>query len=435
VVATSGNLSDEPICTDAPEALERLGTVADLFLTHDRPIQRHVDDSVAWIVDGQPRLLRRARGHAPLPVRLPSPVPPLLAVGAQLKNAIAVARDRDVFISQHIGDLGTYQSERAFAAVIGDLLSFYQVRPVAVAHDLHPDYSSSQWAKSAGAALPGGPLLVGVQHHHAHLVSCLADNGLAGSALGVIWDGTGLGTDGTIWGGEFLRGGAEGYQRVAHLRPFRLPGGDAAVIEPARVALSLLHELVGSAAFDLELPVVRRLAAPKRRVLQRVLETHLNSPITTSAGRLFDGVAALLDLGDTASFEGEAAMALEFAVDRQERGRYPLPLAASGELDWRPALHELLEDLAAAVPRGRIAARFHNALVQASLAVAQQAGEARVALSGGCFQNRVLAERLAALLRARGFEVLQHRQVPPNDGGIALGQAVIAAARLAAARE
>ena len=435
VVATSGNLSEEPICIDGAEALGRLRGIADVFLTHDRPIQRHVDDSIAWIVDGQPRLLRRARGHAPLPVRLPRPVPPLLAVGAHLKNAVAVARGREVFISQHIGDLETPESQRAFTAVIGDFLSFYQVEPAAIAHDLHPDYTATRWARSAGAALPGHPVLIPVQHHHAHLASCLADNGADGTALGVIWDGTGLGTDGTIWGGEFLLGGAAGFERVAHLRPFGLPGGDAAVVEPARVALSLLHQLLGAAAFDLDLPVVRRIPEPKRRVLRQMLEAGFNAPLTSSMGRLFDGVAALLDLADIATFEGEAAMALEFAVDPGEAAGYPLPLGPFGVLDWRPTLHDILEDLRAGVSRGRIAARFHNALVHTAVVVAQCTDQPRVALSGGCFQNRVLAERLATRLRALGYEVLQHRQVPPNDGGIALGQAVIAAARLGAAED
>jgi hydrogenase maturation protein HypF len=433
VVATSGNLSEEPICTEGEEALGRLHGIADVFLTHDRPIQRHVDDSVAWIVDGQPRLLRRARGHAPLPVRLDAPVPPLLAVGAQLKNAVAVARGRDVFISQHIGDLETHESQRAFTAVIADFLSFYQVEPVAVAHDLHPDYSATQWARAAGAALPGGPALIPVQHHHAHLASCLAEHGAPGNALGIIWDGTGLGEDGTVWGGEFLLGDAGAFERVAHIRPFRLPGGDAAVVEPARVALALLHQLLGADAFELDLPVVRRMPEARRRVLRQMLEAPFHAPLTSSAGRLFDGVAALLDLGDAVTFEGEAAMALEFAVEPHERARYPLPLGPFGVLDWRPLLFDLLEDLRAGVGTGRIAARFHNALVHAALVVARQAEQERVVLSGGCFQNRVLAERVAAALRERGFQVLQHRQVPPNDGGIALGQAVIAAARLRAA--
>jgi len=430
VVATSGNLSEEPICIDDEEALARLQGIADLFLTHDRPIQRHVDDSVSWVVEGEPRLLRRARGYAPLPVRLASPVRALLAVGAQMKNAVAVARGHDVFISQHIGDLETDASQRAFRAVIADLLSFYKVRPVAIAHDLHYDYSATQWACAAALRMQPQPMRVPVQHHHAHLASCLAENGQPGPALGVIWDGTGLGTDGTVWGGEFLLGDATDYQRVAHLRPFRLPGGDAAVVEPDRVALALLHQLLGDAAFDLPLPAVQRMGDGKRRVLQRMLETGFNAPLSSSAGRLFDAVAALLDLVDNASFEGEPAMALEFAVDASETGAYPLPLGAFGVLDWRATLHDVLHDLNAGVERGRIAARFHNALIHAAVAVAERVGTSRVALSGGCFQNRILTERLADSLRQHGFEVLLHRQVPPNDGGIALGQIAVAAARL-----
>lgn len=428
VVATSGNLSEEPICIDDQQALARLGGIADLLLTHDRPIERHVDDSVAWLVAGAPRLLRRARGYAPLPVTLTEPVPPLLAVGAQLKNAVAVARGREVFLSQHIGDLETVASQAAFARVIADLCRFYRIEPVAIVHDLHPDYSVTQWALQA--RLEPAPRRIAVQHHHAHLASCLAENNVREPALGIIWDGTGLGPDGSIWGGEFLLGDAAGYRRVAHLRQFRLPGGDAAVVEPPRVALALLAQLDGADREGLRLPALERLGTPKRRALEHMLASGFNAPLTSSAGRLFDGVAALLDLVPATSFEGEAAMALEFVVDRAERGAYPLPLGGDGALDWRPTLHDLLHDLRAGTSAGRIAARFHNALVHAALAVAERAGEPRVALSGGCFQNRVLTERLAAALALGGFEVLLHRQVPPNDGGIALGQVVIAAAQL-----
>lgn len=432
VVATSGNLSEEPICTDDDDALERLAEIADTFLAHDRPIRRHVDDSVAWIVDGAPRLLRRARGHAPLPVRLSHPVPPLLAVGGHMKNAVAVARGLEAFVSQHIGDLETHESQGAFAEVIEDLLTFYRVTPVAVAHDLHPDYASTRWAVAAGSTLGDHVALLPVQHHHAHLASCLAEHGVAGEALGIIWDGTGYGTDGTIWGGEFLLGDAAAYRRVGHLRAFNLAGGDAAIHEPDRIALSLLHQLHGDDAFDRDLPVVNRIPEAKRRVLRKMIGTGFNAPRTSSMGRLFDGVAALLDLVESATFEGEAAMALEFAALRapSERGHYPLPLAADRTLDWRPTIFDILEDVRAGVPRDVIAARFHNALIGAALAVADRAGCRRVALSGGCFQNRILATRLPAALRARGFEVLQHRVVPPNDGGVALGQIAVAAARL-----
>jgi len=474
VVATSGNLSDEPICTDEVEAMRRLGHIADVFLVHDRPIARHVDDSVAWIVRGVPRLLRRARGYAPLPVTLKDAVPTILAVGAHLKNTIALSVGRHVFISQHIGDLETPEAMAAFERVIADFLRLYEAQPVAIAHDLHPEYLSTKWANERGGEwergregesvihpFPLSPILtLPVQHHHAHLAACLAENAVDGPALGVTWDGTGYGTDGTIWGGEFLLGDASGFERVAHLRPFCLPGGDAAVKEPRRVALALLWELFGDAALEMdELFPIRALRPTERKLLAQMLAKGINAPITTSAGRLFDGIAALIGLHQQVSFEGQAAMALEFAADAREIGAYPFSMAErAGEwgngrmgeksvsapalplsrspvpplvLDWQPLIEAVLTDLRRGVATGIMAARFHNALVESIVAVAQAAGERRVALTGGCFQNRLLTERAAERLERAGFEVLLHRQVPPNDGGISLGQVAIAAAQLA----
>jgi hydrogenase maturation protein HypF len=445
VIATSGNLRDEPICTDEREALHRLAGLADLFLVHDRPIARHVDDSVAWIVGGVPRLLRRARGYAPLPVRADRDLPPILAVGAHLKNSVALAAGRQVFLSQHIGDLETPEALRAFERVIADFLRLYGARPVAVAHDLHPDYLSTRWARGGaarawGSAGADAPILVGVQHHHAHLAACLLDNGVGGSALGVTWDGTGYGTDGTVWGGEFLLGGAGGCRRIARLRPFRLPGGEAAVREPRRPALALLWELFGEQALERDdLAPVRSFAAAERRLLGRMLAGGLNAPVTSSMGRLFDGVAALLGLRQHTTWEGQAAAALEHAAAEGVRDAYPLPVEEETEgaptplvLDWRPLVAAVLHDLRAVADPGIIAARFHNALVEAAVRVAALAGEPRVALTGGCFQNRRLLEGLWRRLEAAGFDVLLHRQVPPNDGGISLGQIAVAAVRLEA---
>ena len=435
LVATSGNLSEEPICTDEREAVERLGAVADLFVVHDRPIERHVDDSVAWLLGGEARLLRRARGYAPLPVRLAAPVPLILAVGAHLKNTVALGLGRQVFLSQHIGDLEAPQSLAAFERVVADFLRLYEAVPVAIAHDLHPAYASTAWAERA-PGLPETVRRVAVQHHHAHLASCLAENEVEGPALGIVWDGTGYGSDGTIWGGEFLLGDAEGFRRVATLHSFRLPGGDVAVREPRRVALALLWELLGPRALEQrDLPALHGLTDAEARVLATMLERGVNTPVTTSAGRLFDGVAALLGLRQRVGYEGEAAMALEFAADAAEPGSYVLPLvpARPGEplrLDWRPLLETLLEEIRRGVGVERIAARFHNALVAALVAVARRVGEPRVALSGGCFQNRLLTERAVRALQDAGFEVLLHRLVPPNDGGVSLGQVAVAAARL-----
>lgn len=438
VVATSGNLSDEPICTDEHEALKRLGHMVDGFLVHDRPIQRHVDDSVAWVVAGAPRLLRRARGYAPLPVLLKDEVPPILAVGPHLKNTVSLSVGRQVFISQHIGDLETPEALAAFEHVIADFLRLYEVTPHAIACDLHPDYASTRWAlEQEQFRVP----LIAVQHHHAHLAACLAENQVEGQALGIAWDGTGFGTDGAIWGGEFLLGDAAGYERVAHLRPFALPGGDAAVHEPRRIALALLYRVYGEDAFGLDLAPVRGFSDAERHLLSQMLRRGINAPPTTSMGRLFDGVASLAGLPQTVTFEGQAAIRLEHIADASERGAYPFAMKtemvdgradarSSMILDWAPMLDALLEDVRHATEASIIAARFHNGLVRAIVDTAQAVGQLRIALTGGCFQNRLLTERAAAALRAEGFDVLLHRLTPPNDGGVSLGQVAVAAARL-----
>jgi hydrogenase maturation protein HypF len=471
LVATSGNLSDEPICTEEHEAIRRLEGIADRFLVHDRPIARHLDDSVAWIVSGQTRLLRRARGYAPRPVLLDFETPVILAVGAHLKSTVALSVGRQVFISQHIGDMETPQAFEAFERVIADFLRLYEARPAIVAHDLHPDYVSTRWAcdlagkprSHDGSPTPAdrgdraaGPLRVAVQHHHAHLAACLAENSFHGPALGVTWDGTGYGSDGNIWGGEFLLGDAAGFRRVAHLRSFRLPGGETAIREPRRAALGLLFEIDGAAALERDdLDPVRSFTAPERSLLATARERGVNAPVTTSAGRLFDAVAALIGPWQRTSFEGQAAMGLEFLVDRSVRDAYPLDLlaapdqqpspspgedrgsAGSGDtedtsalvLDWRPLVEAVLADLARGTDASVIAARFHNALTAGIDGVARQLGQPAVALSGGCFQNRLLLERSLSRLEASGFRVLLHRQVPPGDGGISLGQVAVAAAR------
>ena len=402
------------------------------------------------VVTGLP--LRRARGFAPLPVPVAAPLPPLLAVGAHLKNVVGLGLGSEVVLSQHVGDLETPEALGAFERVIADLLCLWEASPVAIAHDLHPDYLSTRWARRAAAGdETEGPLppaivaaaregrlrLVGVPHHHAHLASCLAENGAEGPALGVTWDGTGFGTDGTVWGGEFLLGDAAAFSRVATLRPFRLPGGDAAVREPRRPALAMLLELLGEEALGrVDLVPVASFTETERALLARMVATGAHSPVTTSAGRLFDAVAALVGLHPRAGFEGQAAMALEALADPGERGAYPFPLlprpadGAPATLDWGPLLLALLDDGAKGASLPLRSARFHNALVEGIAAVARHAGSPRVALSGGCFQNRLLLERTCARLAAEGFEVLTHRLVPPNDGGLALGQAMVAAAAL-----
>jgi hydrogenase maturation protein HypF len=468
VVATSGNLSDEPICTDEREALERLGGIADVFLVHNRPIVRHVDDSIVRVMLDRELVLRRARGYAPLPINvLPASRwqikqfcrqdagRTILAVGAHLKNAVALSIGSRVFISQHIGDLETEQAHAAFLRVIADFEKLYEAKPQIIAADLHPDYLSTKFAKElvaqasrpVGKTQTGGLCHVGVQHHIAHVLSCMAENEIAPPALGVSWDGTGYGTDGTIWGGEFFLITDENVERIAHLRPFRLPGGDKAVKEPRRTALGLLHEISGDKFFEQKkLAAVAAFSPAELATLKTMLAKKLNSPVTTSMGRLFDAVASLINLRQQIRFEGQAAMELEFALDGVETDEaYPVRIAdcglrntARGDarptktpnseiiLDWSPMVEAILADVQRGVSVGIISAKFHNALAEAIVAVAKRAGQNRAMLSGGCFQNRYLTERAVRRLQAEGFRPYWHQRVPPNDGGIALGQVVAA---------
>jgi hydrogenase maturation protein HypF len=457
VVATSGNLSDEPICLDEKEALERLPGIADVFLVHNRPIVRQVDDSVARVMLGRELVIRRARGYAPLPIHLKQTMPSVLAVGAHLKNAVAISVGGDVFVSQHIGDLETTQAYEAFQATIQSLTQLYDLQPEVFACDAHPDYRSTQFARRAGAQGPkdgSGPprAVVAVQHHYAHVLSCMAENELEPPVLGVAWDGTGFGLDGTVWGGEFLHVDEETFSRVAHLRRFRLPGGDRAVKEPRRSALGLLHEVLGDELFSMtHLAPVKAFTAAERDIVKTMLQKGLQSPLTSSAGRLFDAVASLVGLRQVSRFEGQSAMELEFALDEiQTEALYPLRLSASGKLpenrpdtelslavhvpkagmqiDWEPMVWGILEDLRYGTSVGLISAKFHNTLAESMVAVAKQIGETRVALSGGCFQNRYLTEQTVKRLTRAGFRPYWHQRIPPNDGGIALGQ-VWAAAR------
>ena len=422
IVATSGNLSDEPICIDDAEALQRLAGVADAFLMHDRPIARHVDDSVVRVLLGREQVLRRARGYAPSPP--PATVPPgaALAVGAQLKSTVAVATGGRVFLSQHIGDLDNVEAFSAFRRVTADLQSLYDLpESRIVAHDLHPDYLSTR----AAAEMPGEK--IAVQHHYAHVLACMADNDLKGPVLGVSWDGTGYGLDGSVWGGEFLRVDEAGFERVARLRPFRLPGGEAAIKEPRRAALGVLFELP---EIDLEAQAeLLGFGRTETRALVRLLRSGRNAPLTSSAGRLFDAVAALVGLRGVARHEGQAAMELEFAASASANsGRYPMPWVdgAPATLDWGPCIRSIVDAVRIGVPPPVVAGRFHRTLSRAVVCAAEHVGERRVVLTGGCFQNRLLT-RLAVLdLRAAGFEPVWHQRIPPNDGGIAVGQAVAA---------
>jgi hydrogenase maturation protein HypF len=443
LVCTSGNLSDEPIAIGDEEARIRLGRIADLFLAHDRPVARHVDDGVAWIADGAPQPLRRARGEAPLPVLLAEDGPTLVAVGAHQKDVAALALGRQVFLSQHLGDMETPEAHAAFERVVLDFLRLYEAVPAAIAHDLHPDYPTTRWAIEAARA-EGGLLaraghppaelaLVAVQHHHAHFAAALAEHGHTGPALGITWDGTGFGPDGTVWGGEWLLGDATGFARVARLRPFRLPGGEAAVRAPWRVALALLDQLDADVDAETLLPRLASLSAGEQRILRRMIAAGLRSPWTSSAGRLFDGVAAIAGIADEVSYEGEAAMRLEHVADAEPSDPYPHVFTAVDEppalapaqrphgrlleLDWRPLLRAVVADRARGISAPTIAARFHATLADGAVEIARRVGADAVALTGGCFQNRRLTREICARLRADGRRPPCTGACRPTTGG------------------
>jgi len=451
VVATSGNLAEEPICIDEREALQRLGGIADAFLVHNRPIARHADDSVVRVVAGRVLVVRRARGYAPVPVpmRTDSTVegtPPILAVGGHLKNTVAIAKGGLAFVSQHIGDMSTKAAFDTFKKTIADFRSLYRFDPKRIACDMHPDYVTTRYATElVGGSKPRSgsdsrgeagddPLVVKVQHHYAHVRSCMAENELDGTVLGVSWDGTGYGPDGTVWGGEFLRVEGGGFERLAHIRRFPLPGGEQAVKEPRRSAVGLLYELFGQDALTWDrLAPVRSFTDPDLALIASMLYRKVNSPVTSSAGRLFDAVASLVGLRQKTRYEGQAAMELEFATHGVSTAdNYPVNvLTPKGEpavIDWRALIHAIIKDLENGVATGLISTKFHNTLAESIVAVARISGVERVVLTGGCFQNRYLTEKSIARLEAVGFKPYWHQRIPPNDGGIALGQLAAAAA-------
>jgi hydrogenase maturation protein HypF len=433
LVLTSGNVSDEPIAYRDGDALERLGGIADAFLTHDRPIHTRTDDSVVRAVGGRPVLIRRSRGYVPEPIRVSGGFPrPVLACGAELKNTFCLAKGRHAFVSHHIGDLENAETLQSFTEGIEHFSRLFDIAPQAVAYDLHPEYLSTKYALDLD-----GVDLIGVQHHHAHIASCLADNGIDGSAagpvIGVAFDGTGYGTDGTIWGGEFLIATPADFRRAGHLAPVPMPGGAAAIRQPWRMAAAYL-DAAGLDGAVAGLEVTRRNAARWETIIA-MARRRFNAPLTSSAGRLFDAVAAILDLRDEISYEGQAAIALEQLADQKEKGAYGAtsepgdPFLMSGTDLFRAAT----EDLKAGVAREIIAARFHNGLARlirdGCVLLRERSGLDTVALSGGVFQNQLLLRRTVSGLENTGFTVLQHSRVPCNDGGISLGQAVVAAAR------
>jgi hydrogenase maturation protein HypF len=447
VVCTSGNLSEEPMVIAIDDALTRLGAIADVLLTHNRPIVRPVDDSIVRVGSEGVQILRRARGFAPLAIDLhvdTGRTPTILAAGGHLKNTVALAlgsvhkmHTTQVVMSAHVGDLDSVLSVEVFRQAADDLLQFFQVVPEAVVCDLHPDYASTRYAEQLSSRFDV-PLLR-VQHHHAHVAACMAEHGFEGPVLGFAWDGTGYGPDETVWGGEALLCEDAEYRRVAHLRAFHLPGGDTASREPRRSALGVLFEIFGSQAVEY---ASAWFTADEINTLLLALSRRINAPRTSSMGRLFDAVAAICGLSSVTSFEGQAAMALEYAADEREKDAYLIPLIASTknslqpiaalQADWAPMIRAVLADRAARVSVGRISGRFHNALADMALTIAQEVGAINlpIVLTGGCFQNALLTARVRARLSSAGFQVYTHKQVPPGDGGIALGQTLLALRQL-----
>ncbi len=425
LVMTSGNISDEPIVTSNEEAWCRLGNVADWFLFHNRDIYMRVDDSVMRTFEGRSRVLRRSRGYAPQPIDLGAPVCELLACGGELKNTFCLTKAHYAILSQHIGDVENFETLEFFQETLANLKKLFRVEPQAVAHDLHPLYLSSRFAATTG--LP----TIGVQHHHAHIASCMAENRLQGRVIGVAFDGTGYGTDGKIWGGEFVTADYASFERHAHLRYVPLPGGDAAVRQTWRSGLSWLRESFG-ADLPTDLKLFERVPERDIHLVSRMISRGINTVATSSCGRLFDAVASIIGLRQHVTFEGQAAIELEMAAQPGIDDSYSFEInsAAPAQIDLRPTIRDIVRDLENGQENSVISSRFHNTIAALIAEVCRRIRESehlnRVCLSGGTFQNVYLLERAVRSLRALNFEVLLHSLVPPNDGGIALGQAVIA---------
>ncbi|MBM2848833.1 MAG: hypF [Anaerolineales bacterium] len=437
LVMTSGNFSEEPIATRNDDALNRLAPLADAFLLHDRDIHVRTDDSVVRVFVGsdyscRPDCLpiRRSRGYAPYPVKLPFTAPPILAVGGELKNTFCVTRDQYAFLSHHIGDMENLETLKSFEAGVAHFESLFRITPQIIAYDLHPNYMATRYAL-ARAEREGLPA-IGVQHHHAHILACLAENGHGGeqAVIGVAFDGTGYGADGAIWGGEFLIANYSNFERAAHLAYVPLPGGDAGTRKPARVALAYL--LAAGVPLDGDLPSLAALSETERRIVEKQIATSLNSPPTSSMGRLFDAVASLIGVRQEVNYEGQAAIELEAIADPIETVAYAFDHVVGQEAVLpHPLIRAVVDDFCAGVSKPIISARFHNGVAamihDVCLRLRERHGLTQVALSGGVFQNVTLLGKTLAFLRGAGFEVFTHRLVPPNDGGIALGQAVMAA--------
>jgi len=433
LVMTSGNRSEEPIAIDNQEALQRLRGLADYFLVHDREVLLRSDDSVVRVAGGRTRQWRRSRGYVPVPVFLHKEVPPILAVGGELKNTVCFTRGGHAFLSQHIGDLENLESYRFFEEAVAHMRRILEIEPAVVAYDLHPDYFSTRWARGQK-----GQELIGVQHHHAHVASCMAENHLEGRVIGIALDGTGYGIDGHVWGGEVLLADYRDFERAAHFHYVPMPGGAKAIHEPWRMAVSYLAHHFGRAFWDFDIPFVRRLDRRLVATVLQMIERGVNSPLTSSCGRLFDAVAALAGIRDQVNYEAQAAIELEMALDGADDGSaYPFTLRETDEgceFDTRSLFEALLEDIREGASASVISRRFHNGLVDVFARITALLRERRklnrVCLSGGTFQNVYLLEHLTRRLEAGGFEVFTQAEVPAGDGGLSLGQAMVAAHRI-----
>jgi hydrogenase maturation protein HypF len=433
LVMTSANLSEEPIAIDNAEAFRRLGEIADAFLVHDRKIYLRSDDSIVRYSAGHMRPIRRSRGYVPVPVFLKNEMPPILALGAELKNTVCLTRGKQAFVSQHIGDLENRATDDFFRLTVEHLKRILDIDPQIVACDLHPDYMSTRYARKLDDIAR-----IEVQHHHAHIAACMAENHVDGPVIGLSFDGTGLGTDGTIWGGEVLVADYRSFNRAAHLAPVPMPGSAAAIREPWRMAVSHLYAAFGDQLGSLPLPFLRSLDKKRLDILLAMMEKQINSPLTSSLGRLFDAVAAIVGLRDQVAFEGQAAMELEMILDDTESGSYDFSWEDRGDDPIRipnaPIIRGVVRDLRQGLSAATISARFHNTLIilfdQLCRHLRVATGIGQVALSGGVFQNNRLLVGLSTALEKSGFELITHRLVPTNDGGLSLGQAVVAAAKV-----
>ena len=432
LVMTSGNVSDEPIAYKNEEAYERLSKIADYFLFHNREIHMRCDDSVTRIIEGKPHILRRSRGYVPFPIKLPYPLEMILACGGELKNTFCLTRGQYAFMSHHIGDLENLETLNSFEEGIEHFKGLFYIEPRAVAYDLHPDYLSTQYALS----IPDIPR-IGVQHHHAHIVSVMAENGMEGDVIGVAMDGTGFGLDGTIWGGEFIKANLRDFNRLAHLKNVPMPGSTMAIKEPWRMAMVYLLEAFGDEAVKLKIDLIKRMDSQKWDILKRAIEKRINTPWTSSMGRLFDAVSSLLSVRDDVHYEGQAAIELEMIADKGVKEGYPFSIHQDEipmVFDSAEMMRGIVRDLLDGTPSSKISGKFHRTvarlIVETCDAIRSNQELNRVVLSGGVFQNVFLLSLVTEGLRRSGFDVYTHHLVPTNDGGISLGQAVIAHMRL-----